>query len=293
MDTKFKKFISSTVDFHEFRNAVEIARELGYGIEISRFGKLRELDSHFDSTLKEYKAVLADFDNEISCHGFFSNLSIASKDPLIREISYKRYQQSFEIACELGAKTVVFHTCLNNLLKHKDYQASFFVNNIEFYKEFAKQFEREGIVATIENVHEAAPDWIRTLISAVNSPNLKATLDVGHTNLHSPLAPSDWVRDWGILLHHMHIHNNFGDEDAHGALSNGGVDYPTLFKTINEIELRPSITFEIFNKDALFESVRSFEEVLENASFLSDFVACRSARQALIAPALAPTYVFK
>ena len=265
MGTKFKKFISSTVDFHEFRNAVDIANKLGYGIEISRFGKLRELDSCFESTLKEYKAVLADFDNEVSLHGFFSNLSIASKDPLIREVSQKRYQQSFELACEFGVKTVVFHTCLNNLLKHKSYQASFFVNNIEFYKNFITQFEREGIVATVENVHEGNPDWIRTLISSVNSPNLKATLDVGHVNLHSPLAPSEWIRDWGILLHHMHIHNNFGNEDAHGSLTNGSVDYPALFKTINEIELKPSIVFEIFNKEALFESTQYFEEVLENA----------------------------
>jgi len=265
MGTKFKKFISSTVDFHEFKNAVEIASGLGYGIEISRFGKLRELDSHFDATLGEYKAVLADFEGEIALHGFFSNLSVASKDPLIREVSRRRYAQSFELACELGAKTVIFHTCLNNLLKHKEYQTSFFVSNIEFYKEFIGQFEREGIVATIENVHEPTPDWIRTLISAVNSPNLKAMLDVGHTNLHSPLSPSDWVRDWGIMLHHMHIHNNFGDEDAHTSLTNGSTDYLALFKTINEMQLRPSITFEIFNKDALLESVRYFDEVMENA----------------------------
>lgn len=265
MNSKFKKFISSTVDFHEFKNAVEIANELGLGIEISRFGKLRELDSHFDATLKEYKAVLTDFEGEISFHGFFSNLSVASKDPLIREVSRKRYQQSFEVASELGAKTVILHTCLNNLLKHKDYQAGFFVNNIEFYKEFITQFEREGIIATVENVHEGTPDWIRTLVSAVNSPNLKAALDVGHTNLHSALSPSAWVRDWGILLHHMHIHNNFGNEDAHSSLQNGSVDYPALFKTINEMQLKPSITFEIFNKDALIESVKYFEDVLENA----------------------------
>lgn len=255
MNTKFKKFISSTVDFHDFKNALKIANDLECGIEISRFGKLREVETNFDSTLKEYKTLLADFEGEITLHGFFSNLSVASKDPLIKQASIKRYEQSFEIACELGAKTVIFHTCLNNLLKHKEYQNNFFHSNIEFYKDFIKQFELEGIVATIENVHEPNPDFIRNLVGAVNSPNLKVTLDVGHVNLHSELSPAQWIQNYGIMLHHMHIHNNFKDDDAHSSLLNGSVDYKEVFKALDAIQLYPSLTFEIFDEKDLRESV--------------------------------------
>jgi len=262
--TPFKKYISSTVDFHNFPNALDIASELDCGIEISRFGKLRELDEKFDETLALYKSALKNFDGDVSLHGFFSNLSIASKDPLIKEVSTKRYWQSFELACELGAKTVVFHTCYNNLLKHRDYREGFFIANIEFYKEFVKEFEREGIVATIENVHEPSSDFIRNLVAAVNSPALKTTLDVGHVNLHSEISPSDWVKEYGIMLHHMHIHNNYADEDAHSSLVNGTVDYKELFKTIREMYLNPSVTFEIFDKDALIESVEFFNSVIES-----------------------------
>ena len=87
--TEYKKFISSTVDFHNFEHAVEIAEELGLGIEISRFGKLSELDEKFDETLKNYKAILKGFKGEVSLHGFFSNLAIASKDSAIKQISIK------------------------------------------------------------------------------------------------------------------------------------------------------------------------------------------------------------
>lgn len=258
----YKKFISSTVDFHDFPNALNIASELGCGIEISRFGRLRDLDKNYKDTLCYYKSALQNFDGDVSLHGFFSNLSVASKDPAIAEVSRKRYEQSFELACELGAKTVVFHTCYNNLLKHRDYQQTFFLSSIEFYKEFVKNFEREGITATIENVHEGDSEFIRNLLGAINSPNLRATLDVGHVNLHSEKTPCEWIKDYGIMLSHLHIHNNDKTEDSHSSLLKGSVDYVQTFKTIQELQLNPTVTFEIFDKDELTESVEFFNSKL-------------------------------
>ncbi len=259
-----KKFISSTVYYHDFKEAVALAQNLGYGIEISRFGKLREVEKNFDRLKLEYKEILRDFDGDVALHGFFSNLSIASKDPLIKEISEKRYWQSFELAAEFGAKTVIFHTCYNNLLKHREYQENFFLRNIEFYKGFVEEFEHEGIVATIENVHEKDTTFIRNLVGAINSPNLKATLDVGHVNLHSNIPPSDWIKDYGIMLHHMHLHNNFTDEDSHGGLKCGTVDFVSIVKTLKEMYLYPSVTFEIFDKEALHPSIDYFDELWES-----------------------------
>ena len=64
MDKKIKKYISSSVKFHDFKGAVELASELGLGIEISRFGKLREIEENSYNILKEYKktrVVLSDY----------------------------------------------------------------------------------------------------------------------------------------------------------------------------------------------------------------------------------------
>lgn len=262
MDKKIKKYISSSVKFHDFKGAVELASELGTGIEISRFGKLREIEENYNKLLKEYKAILKDFDGDVSLHGFFSNLTIASKDPLIREASKKRYAQSFELACEFGAKTVVFHTCFNNVLKHKEYRENFFLSNIEFYREFIKQFEREKITATIENVHEPNNEFIRNLIGAINSPYLKTTLDVGHVNLHSEIPPALWVKDYGLMLHHLHLHNNFGDEDSHSSLLKGSANIQEVLKAIYDIQINPSYTFEIFDKEELIESLKYFDEII-------------------------------
>lgn len=261
MKNKSEIFISSTVDFHNIYGAVEIANELKTGLEISRFGKLKELETNFDETLNIYKDAVKDLEHDLTLHGFFSNLCVTSKDPLIKEASIKRYYQSFEIAAELGAKTVVFHTCFNNLLMQQKYRDGFFLGTLEFYNELIPHFEKEGIIATIENVHEKDNELIRNIIAAINSPNLKATIDIGHCNIHSKIPVSEWIKDYGIMLHHMHFHNNFGDEDAHSSLKNGSLDIKPVLETLKAMELHPQIAFEIFDREELFESIEYFKEI--------------------------------
>ena len=48
MIRKLQRFISSTVSYHDFRQAVNIASELNCGIEISRFGRLADIDDEFE-----------------------------------------------------------------------------------------------------------------------------------------------------------------------------------------------------------------------------------------------------
>ena len=61
----------------------------------------------------------------------------------------------------------------------------------------------------------------------------------------------------------MHIHNNFKDEDSHSSLLKGNINLIETFKTIKELNLKPSITFEIFDENALRESVEYFKNNIE------------------------------
>ncbi len=263
MANKLKRFISSTVAYHDISKAVDIANKLNCGIEISRFGRLSDIEENFKQRKIEYKKILDDFEGELTLHGFFSNLNIAAKDPLIASVSLKRYYQSLELAQYFDVSLVVFHTCYNNLLKQKQYQEMYFLNNVEFYNEFIKEFEASGIMATIENVHEPSPDLIRNLIAAVNSPYLGATIDIGHCNLHSNTDPTHWIKEYGIMLKHMHFHNNDTTEDSHSSLLNGTLDIKKILTSLKEIQLYPTITFEIFEENALIESVEYFNNLCD------------------------------
>lgn len=267
MKNKIEKYISSTVEFHDIFKAVETANELNLGLEISRFGKLKELDEYFYDTLNRYEDAIKDLEGPLTLHGFFSNLCPVSKDKGIKDVSVKRYFQSLEIASRLGAKTVVFHTCFNNLLKQRIYRDNFFRQSVEFYNELIPCFEERKITAAIENVHEPDSDMIRNIIAAVNSPYLKATIDIGHLNLHSEIPAKDWIKNYGIMLHHMHFHNNYGDEDAHQSLKKGTVNVKSILTALKEMHLYPSITFEIFDKDELIESIEYLNELQKETGY--------------------------
>ena len=61
----------------------------------------------------------------------------------------------------------------------------------------------------------------------------------------------------------MHFHNNYKDEDSHSSLLKGSLDIKEILLTLKELQLYPQITFEIFNKEDLFESVEYFNNLFE------------------------------
>ena len=63
------------------------------------------------------------------------------------------------------------------------------------------------------------------------------------------------------MLHHMHFHNNYGNEDAHSSLKKGSLEIKPVLETLKTMELYPQITFEIFDRDDLYESVAYFKEL--------------------------------
>lgn len=264
-----QKFISSSV-CKNFEDSVKFANELGTNIEISRFARdLSDIDNTFDSRIITMKKALEGFEGEISIHGFLFDLCVVSLDPMIKKVSQKRYMQTYEAAKVLGAKTVLFHTGFNAPLKCEDYRRSFRKNFIAYMKDFVKNFEDSDMVMVLENVQETSPAFILDIIENVGSPNLKASLDIGHANIHSDIPVTQWIKTYGKNLYHMHIHNNYGDDDSHFSLLDGNIDAKEVFRTVLECGLNPKIVFEIFEKEAVKESIALLNEVLKTSNVVS------------------------
>lgn len=258
-----QKFISSSIS-KNFEEAVNIAKDLDCNLEISRFApNLDDIDSTLTKRVEAMKKSLFSFKGETSLHGFLFDLSVVSLDPLIREVSIKRFQQSLDAAKYLGAKTVVYHTGFNAFLNHSMYQLMFKEKFIAFWKTFVKQFEYTGITAVIENVQEKNPDFILDVIKEVNSPNLKISLDIGHVNIHSKVPVVEWIQTYNKHLYHMHLHNNYGKDDSHNTLLKGTINVQEVFNTIKDLKLNPKMVFEIFEKKELEESIQFFDKCFD------------------------------
>ena len=246
-------FISSSVK-ENIKDTVTLANELGAGIEVCKFAEPAILDGNFDAVLEEFSDALKDFSGNISLHGTFYDLNPASKDQRIKDITVYRYNQSLKAAKELGAKTVVFHTGFNGMVKLPVYYNTFIENKIIFWKDFIKRFEDEGIIVVLENTYEDEPDIILSIVNNINSPNLKICVDTGHVNINSSSKVEEWVEKIGSKLHHMHLHNNSGRFDEHNSLLNGTIDFDKVIKTLQNNNYNPNLVIEIFKLEAALES---------------------------------------
>lgn len=247
--------ISSSIS-KDLRKSVEIAKDLGLGIELSRIPNVISNKKLFDDVLSEMKDIFGGFNGLKSVHGLFFDLSIASIDDDIKELSIKRYLQSLDVAKVIGAKTVVYHTGCEATIKHRGFQQMYSEDSITFWKQYISAYENSNIIAVQENVSENTFEPVQKIINAVNSDFLKASLDVGHVNVHSDRKVTQWIEGYGQNLKHMHFHNNFGDDDSHLSLLKGTLDFDEIIAKIKKLELNPVIVLEIFTENDLYESVK-------------------------------------
>lgn len=247
-------YLSSSI-YKNINEAVKFANDNRLNLEISRFGNLQTLDSYYDGFLEHYKKALVNFKGKLTLHGFFLDLNVAAQDPLIQRISERRFQQSFNVARALNAKTVVFHSGFNGLVKHPAYYRGFINSKIKFWKKFIKQFENAGITAVLENTYENTPDILIDIVENVCSDNLKLCIDTGHVNINSSKSCAEWIKAFGNNLHHMHLHNNFGSHDDHNSVLNGTIDFNEVLNTLLETGISPNLVVEIFDTTSAMESV--------------------------------------
>lgn len=251
--------ISSTIT-KNINESIAIAKKYNMGIELSRVPNLQGIDNELDNVIDMVARAFDGFEYHRSLHGMFFDLSVASGDPLIREISQKRYRQSLEVGKAMNAEIIVFHSG-NKGMKHKQSQEIFRDKSIQFWKEFVKEFEDAGIIAVIENVHERYPAMVLDIIKGVDSKNLRVSLDTGHANLFSSVPIVDWIDEYKPYLAHMHIHNNMGDDDAHSNLYDGSLDFTEILNKIKAENIDPLIVFEMFKIENIDKSLVLFNEV--------------------------------
>ena len=249
-----KVLISSTIS-KDLRESVKIAKDLGLGIELSRIPNVISNKRPFEDVLKEMKDIFGSFEGIKTVHGLFFDLSIASIDDDLRELSIKRYLQSLDVAKIIGAKKVVYHTGNEATIKHRGFQRAYSDDSIKFWKQYITAYENSNIVAVQENVSENTYESISRINKAVNSQMLKACLDVGHVNVHSDRSVIEWIEGYGKDLVHMHLHNNYRDDDSHLSLLKGTLDFDEIFSKLKELELNPTLVLEIFTENDLYESV--------------------------------------
>ncbi len=243
------------------KESVQLAQELNTGIEISRLPLYKSDKYTPEEVWEDIRNDLKGFNNKVTLHAMFSDINIASQDYLIREVGIRRYKESLETGKGINAEIILFHSGYKGT-KHYGSIESFKKNFISFWKDFIKEFEENNITAVIENVFETGPDFCKELIEKVNSDYFKLALDCGHVNLYAHNSEiTEWIKEYGDKLYHMHIHNNFEQNDDHNNLYDGTLDYKEIFNTLKEKSLNPTMVLEMFTEDDIRKSIKYLEDI--------------------------------
>ena len=212
MDPNLRVCIGDVDDFEP-----KILNELSLGVELQDFVNPKLLDGDLESRVVGYQEKLEEFRQDVSVHGPFLDLSPASPDKLISEVTRKRYLQAVDVALKLDASHLVLHSQHTTAIKDPKVKEKKVKRQLPFWKDVLEMISGEDIVIVLENVTEDDPLHLLNLVRSIDSPQLKICYDVGHSLLHSSHDIESWVEVLKKYIEYVHIHWNAGDIDAHRA----------------------------------------------------------------------------
>lgn len=240
---KIKKLVKA-INYIEQLNIDEI-NELDIGIELQDFTEPNLNDAEIERIVKSYKEILKDFKGIKSLHGPFLDLKPASPDLSIRKFSYSRYLNAIEVGKELGIDYIIFHSQINPFLNEPKMRRLNNMQSKEFWKEILGETEYDGIIL-IENIFEETPTMLKEYIEAINMPNIRINLDIGHAKL-GKVSLEEWIVQLKDYIEYMHIHSNNGLYDQHNVPEDEEIE--ELLYLLDKYKLNPIISLEYNTKD--------------------------------------------
>ena len=209
-------------------NDVLTAEKYGLGLEIAEYCTAMNMDTYFAETDKTVRKKMSRAGRFVF-HGPFNELCPAAIDPLVVDITKKRYRQAIELAAAYGINRMVIHSGYTPLVYYKEW---FTEKSVQFWREFLDETP-QNIVFCYENVMEDSPDMPYEIVSAVEDDRFGLCLDIGHAStMVSQVPPEEWVKKYGKLLNHVHLHSNEGKMDLHAPLGTGVIDGDRILEEI-------------------------------------------------------------
>lgn len=146
----------------------EIIDQTGVGIESIEFSIADNLD-HLNESIHSYRERLKFMGCQgLTLHGPFMNIDPAAFDSEVRKITMMRFHQTYTAGMELGAKKIVYHTCMN---PYVHYLQGWAERVAEFFGEFLKEHKELEVV--MENVFDPQIDPVLDVYKLLGGKNIR------------------------------------------------------------------------------------------------------------------------
>jgi sugar phosphate isomerase/epimerase len=248
---------------------IAYAQAHGHPLELAEFMYPKNLMQHH-ATIARYKTLLQGFSHPIAMHGPVFDVNAVSLDPELKALSIQRYHQAIECALELNASYLVFHSQWTPIYKVADCYQPWLEATIAFYKELDERYLKDtNLTLVIENFLDESPRILNDLIEGIQSPNIRACLDIGHVNLFSTLPACDWLDQLGSNLAYIHAHNNWGRLDEHLPFSDGSIDIEGFLNHALHVPRNYQLVVEVLTLEGIQESLPTVTKLLQQRHLIS------------------------
>ena len=244
---------------HNLFSLRDHASKFGFGLELQAFSEPEILTNRLSEVIDQHRQALKDFKGDIGIHGAFYDLTSASPDPAIIEITRRRYRQNLRVASELEAKYVLFHLNYLGNCRIPNFRPGWHKREVNFWSSFVLEAERAGVCVLIENSWEEEPSLITDILYEVNHSHLLACLDVAHATLYSKIALNEWIQSYEPWLYCTHLNNHNGQLDLHWPLSKGIVDYFSAINALRHTVNPPYFCLEMSDWSSMESSLNYFD----------------------------------
>ena len=231
-----------------------LAEEYGAAFEYNDFfvPQLLDMPVRLEHVIGSYEVLPRDRSVD-TLHGVFFDIVIGSEDKRIAEVCEYRLRQSMSIAERLGVRAVVFHTNFITNFNVASYKKRWVEYNAMMIRSLLRDYP--GLSIYMENMFDMTPELLQQLAERMQGEErFGGCLDIAHAHLSScPLET--WVEQLGPYVKHLHVNDNFGDEDSHFAVGDGDIDWKILNHPLI-LEKKPSILLEVRNAESFVRSAK-------------------------------------
>ncbi|MDX2085309.1 MAG: sugar phosphate isomerase/epimerase family protein [Candidatus Melainabacteria bacterium] len=247
----------------EIEAGIAYARQQNCSYEIPTFMYPWVLDKRQEE-IARYQQLLEGFQGSLGMHGPVFDVNPVSLDGHLKQASRDRYVQAIECALALNCRLLVFHSQYTPVYQVANVMQQWEDGLVDFWSELIESYvEDTRLTVVIENFMDDRPDYVYNLLERVNSPHLKACLDVGHVNLFSAVPPIDWLDALGSNLVYIHAHNNHGKFDEHRPFHRGTIDMEGFLNHLILVRHKVSLAVEVYDMEGVVESYQSLQPMMQ------------------------------
>lgn len=197
--------------------------------------------------------LLESYNLKYSIHAPFMDVNIASLQNQSRLSSVEQIKSSIDLANKIDGEAVVVHPGTISFLPNKYFRKEVYAFANESMVELGRYGEDSGVLTTFENMpgfNSMIYQDMNELNTFLESNDLFMTLDIGHAH-HVGYSADEMIFD---SIKHIHIHDNFGDDDAHLPLGEGNIDLKRIVNTLESKNFDGIYTIEVNDYDSIKKS---------------------------------------